>query len=424
MFRYKIEELNLWKEKTNRKPLILNGARQVGKSWLVRDFAKKSFSKNIIELNFEKNLEYHKIFKQNLSVKRILNEISLIIGEKIEAGNHLLFLDEIQMCPEALMALRYFYEDLPELHVIAAGSLLDFTFKNIPFPVGRVEFNTLHPMTFLEFLIARNKELLAETIQNKDEVSETIENLIYDELQNYFIVGGMPECVKLFCENEDLLRVQELQKDLMYAFRQDFKKYTPIVNTDCLLDILENSVKIIGNQTQYSKLSERFSSPTIKVGHNVLCTARLLNKVENVNVSGLPLAKSGKQFKTYFLDIGLLISLSNFDYKSAYINKSLLNTFEGRLAEQFVAQQIIASNTSLFYWARTEPGANAEVDFIILEDGKIMPIEVKAGKSGGLKSLHFLLEKNVHIDESKIFGKFKKGKLDKLNFLPIYWAGI
>ncbi len=424
MFRYKKQELIYWKEKRNRKPLILNGARQVGKSWIVRDFANESFNENLIEVNFEKDLEFHQIFKQNLSVKRILIDISLITGQKIETGKHLLFFDEIQMCPEALMSLRYFYEEMPSLHIIAAGSLLDFSFKDIPFPVGRVEFNTLHPMTFLEFLIARNKKLLAETIQGIDEISETVESLIYDELQNYFIVGGMPECVKSFCENENFMEVQDLQKNLVYAFRQDFKKYKPIVNTDCLLDILENVTVGIGNQTQYSKLSDRFSNPTIKQGYTVLCTARILSRVDNVGVSGLPLTKSGKQFKSYFLDIGLLMSVSNIEYKSAYLNKTLLATFEGRLAEQFVAQQLIATNQDLHYWARTEPGTNAEVDFIRVEDGKITPIEVKSGSKGGMKSLHYLLEKYANIPSAKIFGKFRAGKQDNLNFLPIYKAGI
>jgi uncharacterized protein len=424
MFRYKIAELNYWKEKKNRKPLILNGARQVGKSWLIKDFAKKAFTEDIIELNFEKNLEYHKIFTQNLSVKRIINEISLIIGKKIVTGQQLLFFDEIQMCPEALVSLRYFYEEMPELHVIAAGSLLDFTFRKIPFPVGRVEFNTLHPMTFLEFLIARNKSLIADTIQKNEAISETIDNLIYDELQNYFVVGGMPECVKLFCENENLNEIQALQNDLMYAFRQDFQKYKPVVNTDCLLDILENSVANIGNQTQYSKLSERFTNPTIKQGHTVLCTARILNKVDNVGVSGLPITRSGKQFKSYFLDIGLLLSLSKIDFKTAYLNKNLLATFEGRLAEQFVAQQLIATNTDLYYWARTESGANAEVDFVVVEKGQIIPIEVKAGKSGALKSLHYLLQKYPNITKARIYGRFREGNQDKLNFVPIYKAGV
>lgn len=424
MFREKLHQLVEWKNKAHRKPLILNGARQVGKSWLVRELGKLHFEQTI-EINFEKNIEYHQIFKANLDPQRILRDIALLKGKNISTETDLLFFDEVQMCPEALMALRYFYEEMPDLHLIAAGSLLDFTFRNIPFPVGRVEFETLYPMTFAEFLMARNRENLLQLIRNTpQDISEVVEALIYDELQHYFVVGGMPECVKLFCENENLNAVSELQHDLMYSFRQDFRKYQPQVNSDCLLDILENTSKNIGNQTMYSKLTDRFTNPTIKQGHQVLCMARLLHKVENVGITALPLVPSGKQFKTFFLDIGLLLNTSKFNYREAYIHKSLLATYEGKLAEQFVAQQLIAQNNDLKYWARTEPAANAEVDFVVLENNEIMPIEVKAGAKGALKSLHFLLENHKNIQVATVFGKMKWGTNDKINFKPIYLAGM
>lgn len=424
MIREKLHTLVKWKNKSNRKPLILNGARQVGKSWLVRELGRLHFEQ-IIEINFEKNLEYHQIFKSNLDPQRILREITLMKGKNISFETDLLFFDEIQMCPEALMALRYFYEEMPSLHLIAAGSLLDFTFRSIPFPVGRVEFETLHPLTFAEFLMARNRENILDLIRNEPQtISEAIETVIYDELQNYFVVGGMPECVKLFCENEDFNVVAEIQNDLMYSFRQDFRKYKPQVNSDCLLDILENSSKNIGNQTIYSKLTDRFTNPTIKQGYEVLCMARLLHKVENVGITALPLVASGKQFKTFFLDIGLLINTSKFNFREAYINKNLLASYEGKLSEQFVAQQLIAQNNDLKYWARTEPAANAEIDFVVLENNEIVPIEVKAGAKGALKSLHYLLEHHKNIASATVFGKMKYGIDNKINFKPIYMAGM
>ncbi|TAF95986.1 MAG: DUF4143 domain-containing protein [Cytophagia bacterium] len=424
MVREKLNKLVEWKHKSNRKPLILNGARQVGKSWLIREFGRLHFEQ-VIEINFEKNLEYHQIFKTNLDPRRILREIALLKGKNISAKIDLLFFDEIQMCPEALMALRYFYEEMPDLHLIAAGSLLDFTFRHIPFPVGRVEFETLHPMTFAEFLMARNRKNLLELIKNEPHsISDAIETLIYDELQNYFVVGGMPECIKLYCENEDFNAVSEVQHDLMYSFRQDFRKYQPQVNSDCLLDILENTSKNIGNQTIYSKLTDRFTGPTIKQGHQVLCMARLLHKIENVGITALPLVASGKQFKTFFLDIGLLLSTSKFNFREAYINKNLLATYEGKLAEQFVAQQLMAQNNDLKYWARTEPAANAEIDFVILENNEIMPVEVKAGTKGSLKSLHYLLDNYKNITSATVFGKMKFGTNDKINFKPMYMAGM
>ncbi|MBK7094244.1 MAG: ATP-binding protein [Saprospiraceae bacterium] len=424
MYREKLSNLIYWKDKPNRKPLIVNGARQVGKSWIIREFGKRHFFNNFIELNFEKNLDYHTIFKQNLDPKRILLNIGLITNREIKAGRDLIFFDEIQMCPEALMSLRYFYEEMPELHLIAAGSLLDFSFRNIPFPVGRVEFEILYPMNFNEFLMARNREKIAELIKNEPKsITESIENLIYDELMVYYIVGGMPECVRIFCESNDFSLIGEIQRDLLNSFRQDFKKYSPQVDTDCLMDIIENTTKRIGNQTIYSKLSDRFSNPTIKRGLNLLTTARLLQKIENVSISGLPLVPSGKQFKTSFLDIGLLMSVSRFDYNHAFINKTLLGAFEGKLAEQFVAQQISAQQHELKYWARTESGSNAEVDFIAIYNNSITPIEVKAGMKGSLKSLHYLLKNYPEIGHAIVYGKFKWGNDEKINFRPIYLAG-
>lgn len=423
MHRNKLNNLLLWKEKTNRKPLILKGARQVGKSWLIRELGRQHFGGKLLEINFERSPEYGAVFEQNLDPKRILRELSLLTGQAVEAGTHLLFFDEVQACPKALMSLRYFYEEMPHLHLIAAGSLLDFSFRDIPYPVGRVEFESLHPLTFVEFLIARNKQLLADLIQSDEPVPETVETLIYDELQHYFIVGGMPECVKSYIETDDFRPVIALQQDLLYAFRQDFGKYKPAVNTDCLNDVLQNSVQLIGNQTQYSKLSDRFSNPTIKQGHTVLCLARLLHKAENVSLAGLPLTPSGRQFKTFFLDIGLMMSLSKFDYASAYVNKTLLGSFEGRLAEQFVAQQLLAADVDLSYWARTEPGTNAEVDFVLVEAGQIVPVEVKAGMKGGLKSLHYLLATYPHIPSATVFGRFREGIDSNINYRPIYKAG-
>jgi uncharacterized protein len=425
MFREKIEHLYQWTNKENRKPLIINGARQVGKSWLVREIGNKYFDGNIIEINFEKNLELNQIFKSNLEPSRIINEISLFTNKQIRAGKDLLFFDEIQMCPEALMSLRYFYEELPLLHIIAAGSLLDFSFRNISFPVGRVEFMELFPMNFMEYLIARERDSIVQLIKNDPaNITVTIENLIYVELNNYFVVGGMPECVQLFCKTSDFLKVGELQNDLLFSFAQDFKKYKPQVNSYCLNDVLENTVKNIGGQTTYSKLSDRFSNPTIKQGLDVLITARILHKVENVGISGLPLTVSGKQFKTYFLDIGLLLKTSKINFKESYINKSMLSSFEGKLAEQFVFQQIISKQKEVKFWARTKSGSNAEVDFIILKNNEILPIEVKSGTKGALKSLHYLLENYDNIKSAHVYGKFKMGNINKINFLPIYMAGV
>ena len=425
MIRDKINNLIAWKNKPTRKPLIVNGARQVGKSWLIRHFGNLYFKDKLIEINLEKSKNLHIIFQPDFDVKRIIFELNLALNSTIISGKTLLFIDEIQACPEALGGLRYFYEEMPDLHIIVAGSLLDFEFRNQPFPVGRVEIMNLYPMTFLEFLKARNKNNLVQLLSTPfDEVPDNINLYFEDDFMLYLIVGGMPECVKYFTETNDLLGVKNIQDDLLYSYEQDFKKYQPNINSDCLLDILENGTKFIGNQIIYTKLSERFTSPTVKKGVDVLRTARLLHSVKNVSVSSLPLTSSGKQFKLFFLDVGLLLRKSNLEYQNLFIKKELSVAFQGMLSEQFVAQQLIAqTEQKTFYWARTESGASSEVDFVILKDNKIVPIEVKSGKSGSLKSLHYLLDKNPTIEKAIVFSHAKRGSIGKIDFIPIYWAG-
>jgi uncharacterized protein len=426
MIRDKIHNLITWKDKTNRKPLIINGARQVGKSWLVKNFGENYFDNDIVIINFEKQKDLHIIFKQNFDVQRIILELQLVLGISITKGKTLVFFDEIQSCSEAMGSLRYFYEDLPDLHVIAAGSLLDFEFRDQPYPVGRVEIMNLHPMSFTEFLVANDKQSLADFLkQPPRKISTAVENVLSEQLQLYFIVGGMPECVKYFVDTQDFMGIKEIQNNLLYTYEQDFKKYKPSINNDCLQDIIENIAKYIGNQIIYSKLSDRFTIPTIKKGVDLLKTARLIDVVPNVSIVGLPLTPSGKQFKTFFLDIGLLIRKRQIDYAGLYTKRQLTSAFEGVLAEQFVAQQILAhTDDGLSYWARTEPGANSEIDFVTVQEGKIIPIEVKAGSSGSLKSLHYLLEKYPNIEKAVVYSLAKQGVIEKINFLPIYYAGL
>ncbi|SOE20111.1 hypothetical protein SAMN06298216_0610 [Spirosomataceae bacterium TFI 002] len=426
--REKLQDLVDWKGHKRRKPLIINGARQVGKSWLVKELARLHFNDNIVIVNFEKNKDFNSIFKKNLDVQRIILEISIIFKVQIIPNKTLLFFDEIQECPEALISLRYFYEEMPELHLIASGSLLDFVDFRGSFPVGRVETLELQPVSFLEFLRARNCTSIAlwmktndwDTLQN-----ETIQKILEDEYRNYLIVGGMPECVKHFAENNDFFEIQKIQDDLLRSYEQDFKKYTPRVSEDCLLDILSNATKYLGNQIIYTKISERFTGPTIKKGLELLKTARLLQAVENVSVSGMPLTVSGKQFKIFYLDVGLLVRKSGLDFKNIYFQNELNATFLGALAEQFVAQQLTAHRGSkLNYWARTQGSASSEVDFVITDNGQIIPIEVKSGKKGSLKSLNILLEKHLNINKAIVYSKSHEGVEGKIHFVPIYYAGL
>ncbi len=425
MYRTKIEELKGWKNKENRKPLLINGARQIGKSWLVKHFGTEHFTGKTIIVNFDLQKDIHHIFDKNLDAKRIIFELEIALNTAINVETDLVFFDEIQACPNALASLRYFYEDYTELYLIAAGSLLDFEFRNVPFPVGRVDIMAMFPMTFYEYLLAMEKDKLAQLIQAPvEEFDESYAQFFEEELNLYFIIGGMPEAVADFKKNKNLENVKSIQNNLLYTYEQDFKKYQPTVNSDCLDDILENIIKLLGNQIVYTKLSDGFTSPTIKKGVEVLKTAKILHSVPNVSVSGLPLTKAGKQFKLFYLDIGLLVRKSGIDYSNLYIKKELTAAFQGALAEQFVMQQLIAKkDVDPKYWARTDKGTSSEIDFVMVENGKIVPIEVKAGKSGSLKSLHYILEHNPHIEKAIVYSNARLGQEGKVHYIPMIFAG-
>ena len=418
------KNLQEWAENKNRKPLIISGARQIGKSWVVRELGKKFYRQNFLEVNFEKTPATNQIFEADLEPKRIVQELEIQYQTEVTQDT-LLFFDEIQNCPKAIMALRYFYEELPYIPVIAAGSLLEFQLKNIPFPVGRVEHLEMQPMNFDEFLLANANNSLVKLLQEPIRaMPQSVEDKLYSELLNYYWVGGMPECVKHFTENRNYMAVRKIQQDLIYTYTQDFSKYNPLVNKDCLSDILNCVATSVGNQTIYTKLSERFSSPTIKTGVEVLIMAKILTKVDNVSIANLPFTVSGKQFKLYFLDIGLLLCMAKVSYQNLMQEKNLSAVFTGAWAEQFVAQSFLSNHgQNLFYWARTAKNSNAEVDFVTEQEGEIVPIEVKYGASGRLRSLHQLMLENPQISKAIIYSKAKLGVQDNLHFIPIYYAG-
>jgi len=418
-----------WQNKNNRKPLLLRGARQVGKTFSIVEFGKTHFKGNVHNLNFEKNPELHSIFDPNLDSIRILAEIELILNKHIEPGTDLLFFDEIQECPKAIMALRYFYEQIPDLHVISAGSLLEFAIEDISFPVGRLQMLHMEPMTFEEFLIANDKELLAEKIKQPNiHLSPSVLEIVNNELYKYYIIGGMPECVKIFADTGSLLDPISIQTDLIATFRQDFSKYAGHSDKRCLNSVLSSVASRIGEQIKYSQLAENYSNPTIKKAFELLETARLFTKVRAASPSGLPLgaSTSDKKFKAVFLDIGLMSNLNGFYSDRTISKQKLIAAFSGKMAEQFVGQEIrAATHENLYYWSRDARSSSAETDYLIEKEGEILPIEVKSGKSGSLKSLHLLLDTFSNINNSLVFTEDKYGELSdqKIKFLPLFYAG-
>ena len=424
MQRFTEKKLLEWAQKKHFKPLLVRGARQVGKSWSIRNLGNTYFKDHFVEINLEKSTNLHSIFKQDLDVKRIIRELELVLDVSLIPSKTLIFIDEIQECPEAIAALRYFYEEVPNLHIIAAGSLLEFVLSEISFPVGRIEQLAMYPMTFIEFLWAINKTKLASFLQEKPTLqSNHINQEISEALKKYFVIGGMPACINCFTQTNSFLEVQKIQEDLLFTYQQDFNKYKPYINVDCVNDVMQQTIQKIGQQIIYTKLSDRFTMPTIKKAFEALTKARLLHKVKNVSLAGLPLTATGKQFKSIFIDIGLLVKYSGINTTKELEKDNLLGMFKGALAEQFVGQEIMAYQNELHYWARTEKSSTAEVDYVIVQNGNIIPIEVKASASGTLRSLHLLLESYPHITEAYIFSEAPTGKLNKLHFIPIAYTG-
>jgi predicted AAA+ superfamily ATPase len=428
MYRLFQEKLEQWKVAPNRKPLIVRGARQVGKSYTIVQFGKMSFPGKTHVVDLEKYPDLHGIFKRDLDPVRIVGELEIILNTRITPGQDLLFFDEIQAEPRAIMALRYFYEDLPGLHVIAAGSLLEFAMKDISFPVGRVHLMTMNPMNFYEFLVAGDKIRMAEIIRAKPErLADTIHAEILQVLRQYMFAGGMPECVKAWLGSGSMADVFEIQADLAATYRQDFSKYAPHADKRALNNVLSAVAKRVGHQIKYTQLSDEFSGPTNKKAFDLLQLARVIHKISATSPASLPLeaSASDKKFKALTVDIGLLHSLNDFRVGREYGKSDLLAIFDGALAEQFVGQELIScGRENPYYWSREAKSSSAEVDYLIVRKGRICPIEVKGGASGKLRSLHLLLQQFRGIEQAFVLSTAPFGTMpdQKLTFLPLYYA--
>ena len=417
-----------WKDSQRRKPLIIRGARQVGKTWLVENFLAKQFD-SFVKIDLEKRRDVHTHFEGNLDPKTILTYLELEVG-RIIPGKTLLFFDEIQACPRTIMALRYFYEQMPELHVIAAGSLLEFAFGEISIPVGRVQYLHMHPMTFYEYLFAMGKEQMAEYIlKSPVNVAEEIQKKILNELRSYFFIGGMPECVKTYRDSGSMVETFGVQSEILDSYRDDFSKYKPHIDTTCLDAVFLNVAKSIGEQLKYTRLNDGHSGQMNQKAFNLLAKAKVIHKIPACDPSGLPLGATAnlKKFKSTMLDIGLLQRICQIPAELELKQENLLAMYRGKLAEQFVAQEMLAKNSSeLFYWARDVRGSSAEVDYLAIRQGNIYPVEVKSGAGGSLKSLHLMLEKYQNCPQGLVLysGTYKELPEQKLIFMPLYCAAI
>lgn len=383
MKRFIIENLRAWKESKRRKPLIIRGARQVGKTWILEEFGKE-FTDGFVRINFDKEPEYKQFFETTKDVERIISNLALATGKKITTETLLIF-DEIQACPNALNSLKYFCEDAPEYYIASAGSLLGITLSS-GFPVGKVDFLNMGPMTFKEFLLACGDNKLVEYINsiNKiEQIPDIFANQLIEKLKMYFVIGGMPEAVKAWIEDQDIKEVDRIQRAILDSYESDFGKHAPEIDVPKIRLIWSSLPSQLARENKkffYSVVREGARAREYENALNWLINADLVNKVSKISNPRLPMSayEDLTAFKIYMGDVGLLRRHS-FLASTAFLEENrLFVEFKGALTENFVLQSLIRQfEVSPYYWAENPH----EVDFIIQKDNDIFPIEVKAGKN-------------------------------------------
>lgn len=398
MIRTAMAELTLWKAKKRRKPLIIRGARQVGKTWLMKEFGAAEYE-NVVYINFDNNERMKNLFEGSLDVGRLIIGMELYAGHKIDAENTLLIFDEVQEVPKALTALKYFDEDAPQYHIICAGSLLGVALhQGTSFPVGKVEFLDLYPLSFFEFMMAMGKGQFVELLKMGDfKMASTFKQEYMDLLKHYYYVGGMPEVVLNFSENRDFNEARDIQRRILSAYEQDFSRHAPIEAVP-RIRMLWNSIP-----AQLSKENKKFIYGLIKEGARAreyelallwLTDCGLVHKVHRVTAPGLPLKayEDEKAFKLFLLDVGLLSCMTGLRQSVLLDGNELFKEFKGALTEQYVLEQLkTLKGLETYYW--TSARGTAEVDFVVDTGDNIVPVEVKAEVNLQAKSLKVFREK-------------------------------
>lgn len=398
MYRIAMEKLFKWKQSKRRKPLIIEGARQVGKTWLMKEFGRQAY-RDVVYINFDSNSRMAGLFASDLDTERLIMGLELYAGRKIDPDSSLLIFDEVQEVPRALASLKYFYENAPQYHIVCAGSLLGIALhQGTSFPVGKVDFLKLYPLSFREFLMATGKERFAELLDKQDfQMITGFKQTYIDALKHYYFVGGMPEAVQSFAENKDFNEVREIQKRILAAYEQDFSKHAPnkIVPR---LRMLWNSIP-----SQLAKENKKFIYGLVREGARAkdyeiaimwLGDCGLVHKVSRVNAAGVPLRayEDLKAFKLFVLDVGLLGCMAGLHQRTLLDGNDLFVEFKGALTEQYVCQQLkTIGDLDVYYY--TNDRGSCEVDFVVDMGGQIVPVEVKAEVNLRAKSLKTYHEK-------------------------------
>lgn len=403
MYRNQYAYLCDWKNRNNRKPLIIRGARQVGKTYLVREFAEQEFD-YLLEINFDETPSKAKLFDQE-DIDTILQYLELDSGVPIIAGKTLIFLDEIQRTPEVIAKLRYFYEKHNDLHIITTGSLLDFILEEHTFsmPVGRVEYMYMGPMDFIEYLQATGNKPLIEFIRSytfSKSIPDPIHQKLLQHVRTYMGIGGMPAVLREYNNTKSFRQCEMELSSILNTYHNDFSKYRKRVDPDRLQMVLEKAPFFVGKKVKYSEISRTEKSGNLKKAFHLLELARILYRVYHSSSNAIPLKAEKKEnfFKLIYVDVGVMMHALGLQLPDLQ-HENLILANKGALAEQFIGQQWLSGFDSflqpeLFYWNRDKAGTSSEIDYVFQIDGQILPVEVKSGTTGKMKSLHvFTAEK-------------------------------
>lgn len=428
MRRSILNHLLIWKESSDRKVLLLRGARQVGKTFVIRELGK-TFA-NFVEVNFESDTDVFRFFNQNLDPNRICQELSAFFGKPIREGETLLFFDEIQACPKAISSLRFFYENKPGLHVIAAGSLLEFALAELPsFGVGRIRSMFMYPMSFQEYLLANQRDQLIELI-NQASPDRPMNPVFHEMLTDYYrkfqMTGGMPEVVKRVAEDKSLFDALKVLDDLSLTIRDDFVKYHRRVTETRIREVFTSIVEQAGAKFVYSNVVAKASHPQIKEALDLLIMAGLAFPVYHTSANGFPLGAQmdPKKFKVLLYDTGIFQHILGLNIREYMVVEEMDMVNKGGLAEIYAGLELIKASSitdkpQLFYWHRQERGSNAEVDYVIRQGTEIVPVEIKSGYSGKMQSMRlFMREKNLNRGIRSSLENF--GRDGNIEIVPLY----
>ena len=424
MKRDAIKQLEKWKNKKKRKPLIIRGARQVGKTWIMKEFGKTHYKK-IAYISMDENERMESTFREAFDIERIILSLEIEVGFKIDPMDTLIILDEIQEIPRALKSLKYFYEQAPQYHLMAAGSLLGIALhEETSCPVGKVDFIDLYPLTFNEFLAACGQNQLVEIMKNNDfEIIKSFKSKIIDYLRYYYFVGGMPEVVASFSEDKDFSAVREIQNELLAAYENDFSKHAPkdvVTRIRMLWRSFPRQLAKENSRFIYGLIREGARAREYEVALTWLLDIGVIYKVNRIDKPDFPLNayEDTSSFKLFMLDIGLLGAMAKLNVKILLDGNKLFEEFKGSLTEQYVMQQLVVNpKNDIFYW--TSKDSKSEIDFVVQMDDKIIPLEVKAEENLQAKSLKVFVNK-YHSDNAVRTSMSDYRKQDWMINYPLY----